>query len=118
MFDTILFPRPGKNPLIDILVFLWLSSNLNRPSHQSGLSSFFFPGFHSNIRAHGYGRDLVGLALRLCIKLRYHRKITGSSDTPRTGPYTIELQKRFFWCAYCFDRFVPRVSHGLRGLEW
>lgn len=54
-------------------------------------------------------RDLVGVVLRLCIKLRYHRKSSGLSEDQRLDPYTIELQKRFFWCAYCFDRFVPQI---------
>ncbi|KAI2689285.1 transcriptional regulator family: Fungal Specific TF [Penicillium roqueforti] len=47
---------------------------------------------------------LVGLALRLCVKLRYHRKLGDSPEAKGLGPYTIELRKRFFWCAYCFDR--------------
>ena len=50
-------------------------------------------------------RHIIGLALRLCITLRYHRKYTSCPDLPYLDPYTIELRKRFFWCAYCFDRF-------------
>ncbi|OJJ80669.1 uncharacterized protein ASPGLDRAFT_51083 [Aspergillus glaucus CBS 516.65] len=53
---------------------------------------------------------LVGLALRLCIKLRYHRKVTSSPVAPNLDPYTIELRKRFFWCAYCFDRSFSILS--------
>ncbi|KAJ6123230.1 hypothetical protein N7512_005695 [Penicillium capsulatum] len=55
-------------------------------------------------------RDLVGLALRLCIKLRYHRKAGNSPATQSVDPHTLELQKRFFWCAYCFDRLLGIVS--------
>lgn len=55
--------------------------------------------------AHEWARHLVGLALRLCIKLRYHRKVASSPVATNLDPYTIELRKRFFWCAYCFDRF-------------
>lgn len=51
-------------------------------------------------------RHIVGLSLRLCVKLRYHRKIASSPDAQTLDPYKIELRKRFFWCAYCFDRFV------------
>ncbi|KAJ6185944.1 hypothetical protein N7519_007245 [Penicillium mononematosum] len=47
---------------------------------------------------------LVGLVLRLCVKLRYHRKLAASPESRSLDPYTIELRKRFFWCAYCFDR--------------
>ncbi|KAJ5470470.1 hypothetical protein N7530_007827 [Penicillium desertorum] len=47
---------------------------------------------------------LVGLVLRLCVKLRYHRKLVASPGYQSLDPYTIELRKRFFWCAYCFDR--------------
>ncbi|KAJ5333384.1 uncharacterized protein N7506_007167, partial [Penicillium brevicompactum] len=49
---------------------------------------------------------LVGLALRLCVKLRYHRKLADSPEAKGLSPYTMELRKRFFWCAYCFDRYV------------
>lgn len=49
-------------------------------------------------------RHIVVLVLRLCIKLRYHRKLVSSPDAPDLDPYTIELRKRFFWCAYCYDR--------------
>lgn len=49
-------------------------------------------------------RHIVTLVLRLCIKMRYHRKLSSSPDVPELDPYTIELRKRFFWCAYCFDR--------------
>lgn len=51
-------------------------------------------------------RHLVGLALRLCVKLRYHRKLGDSPEAKELSPYTMELRKRFFWCAYCFDRYV------------
>jgi hypothetical protein len=51
-------------------------------------------------------RHLVGLVLRLCVKLRYHRKLVASPGSQSLDPYTIELRKRFFWCAYCFDRCV------------
>ncbi|CAG8020474.1 unnamed protein product [Penicillium nalgiovense] len=47
---------------------------------------------------------LVGLVLRLCVKLRYHRKLVTSPEPQCLDPYTAELRKRFFWCAYCFDR--------------
>ncbi|KZN91055.1 putative transcriptional regulatory protein [Penicillium chrysogenum] len=47
---------------------------------------------------------LVGLVLRLCVKLRYHRKLVASPEAQSLDPYTVELRKRFFWCAYCFDR--------------
>ncbi|OQE21605.1 hypothetical protein PENFLA_c014G01717 [Penicillium flavigenum] len=47
---------------------------------------------------------LVGLVLRLCVKLRYHRKLVASPESQSLDPYTVELRKRFFWCAYCFDR--------------
>lgn len=40
--------------------------------------------------------------MRLCIELGYHRKPTELLD--KQDPLQIELQKRFFWCAYCFDR--------------
>lgn len=53
-------------------------------------------------------RHIIGLALRLCIRLRYHRKYTSCPEVPNLDPYTIELRKRFFWCAYCFDRFGTR----------
>lgn len=59
-------------------------------------------------------RHLVGLALRLCVKLRYHRKLADSPEAKGLSPYTMELRKRFFWCAYCFDRYVlilkPHIS--------
>lgn len=51
-------------------------------------------------------RHLVGLVLRLCVKLRYHRKLVASPEAQSLDPYTVELRKRFFWCAYCFDRCV------------
>lgn len=53
--------------------------------------------------------DIVGAALRLCVRRRYHRKTTSSPNAKGLDPYTIELQKRFFWCTYCFDRFVPPI---------
>ncbi|KAJ3492657.1 hypothetical protein NLG97_g5238 [Lecanicillium saksenae] len=50
---------------------------------------------------------LLGVTLRLCIELGYHRK----SDTASyQDPYITELQKRFFWCTYCFDRMVSIMS--------
>lgn len=58
----------------------------------------------------------MGLALRLCIKLRYHRKTASSPDAQVLDPYTVELQKRFFWCAYCFDRFVSQIFIHTRAL--
>lgn len=54
--------------------------------------------------AHGENRHIVTLVLRLCIKMRYHRKLSSSPDAPELDPYTVELRKRFFWCAYCYDR--------------
>ena len=51
-------------------------------------------------------RHLVGLVLRLCVKLRYHRKLANSPESRVLDPYIMELRKRFFWCAYCFDRCV------------
>ncbi|KAJ5111988.1 hypothetical protein N7532_000033 [Penicillium argentinense] len=54
--------------------------------------------------------DLVGVALRLCIKLRYHRKTANTSTMQNKTAYQLELQKRFFWCAYCFDRLISMMS--------
>ncbi|KAJ5107179.1 hypothetical protein N7456_003854 [Penicillium angulare] len=59
---------------------------------------------------------LVGFVLRLCVKLRYHRKVTSEN----LDPYTIELQKRFFWCAYCFDRcasMLAKLPFGISDLD-
>ncbi|OAA80695.1 Transcription factor [Akanthomyces lecanii RCEF 1005] len=50
---------------------------------------------------------LLGVTLRLCIELGYHRKC---DTAPYEDPYTMELQKRFFWCTYCFDRMVSIMS--------
>ncbi|KAJ5232180.1 hypothetical protein N7468_005136 [Penicillium chermesinum] len=52
--------------------------------------------------------DLVGVTIRLCVKMKYHRK--KPVDSHSTSPYDVELQKRFFWCAYCFDRLVSMLS--------
>ncbi|KAJ5095636.1 hypothetical protein NUU61_004992 [Penicillium alfredii] len=54
--------------------------------------------------------DIVGAALRLCVRRRYHRKTTSSPNAKGLDPYTIELQKRFFWCAYCFDRCLAILT--------
>ncbi|KAI1619318.1 fungal-specific transcription factor domain-containing protein [Exophiala viscosa] len=51
---------------------------------------------------------LSGIIMRLCVELGYHRKaakITGNYD-----PLVLELQKRFFWCAYSFDRLVSMIA--------
>ncbi|KAL3476715.1 fungal-specific transcription factor domain-containing protein [Aspergillus californicus] len=53
---------------------------------------------------------LVGFALRLCIRLRYHRSIVNTRESRAIDPYAIELRKRFFWCAYCFDRCLGILS--------
>ncbi|KAJ6094925.1 hypothetical protein N7467_002438 [Penicillium canescens] len=53
---------------------------------------------------------IVGLSLRLCVKLRYHRKIASSPEAQNLDPYKIELRKRFFWCAYCFDRSLSILT--------
>lgn len=53
--------------------------------------------------------SLVGTAMRLCVELGYHRRLSPSSG-PQKSPRTIELEKRFFWCAYCFDRMVSIAS--------
>ncbi|KAJ6060684.1 hypothetical protein N7499_012728 [Penicillium canescens] len=53
---------------------------------------------------------IVGLSLRLCVKLRYHRKIASSPEAQKLDPYKIELRKRFFWCAYCFDRSLSILT--------
>ncbi|KAJ5995854.1 hypothetical protein N7481_002831 [Penicillium waksmanii] len=64
--------------------------------------------------------DLVGIALRLCVKLKYHRRI-GRPYNPRSlSAYKMELQKRFFWCAYCFDRLVSmlaKLPFGIRDVD-
>ncbi|KAL3441360.1 fungal-specific transcription factor domain-containing protein [Aspergillus insuetus] len=52
--------------------------------------------------------QLDGIALRLCIELGYHRKATVDRDSE--GPYHVELCKRFFWCAYSFDRAICYIS--------
>ncbi|KAK3186476.1 hypothetical protein K4F52_004777 [Lecanicillium sp. MT-2017a] len=49
---------------------------------------------------------LVGVTLRLCVELGYHRKITDPVKLEEQDAYTLELQKRFFWCTYCFDRYT------------
>ncbi|KAL4916506.1 fungal-specific transcription factor domain-containing protein [Aspergillus aurantiobrunneus] len=53
---------------------------------------------------------LVGFALRLCIRLRYHRAVPNPREAREIDPYSIELRKRFFWCAYCFDRCLAILS--------
>ena len=45
--------------------------------------------------------------MRLCVELGLHRK---PSDTSDLDPYTCELQKRTFWCAYVFDRCVEAIE--------
>lgn len=45
-------------------------------------------------------RQLSGLALQLAVELGYHRKVS----TPSVVPLQAELQKRFFWAAYGYDR--------------
>lgn len=45
-------------------------------------------------------RQLSGLALQLCVELGYHRK----QDRPEADPLVAEVQKRFFWAAYGYDR--------------
>lgn len=55
-----------------------------------------------------YSRHLVGIALRLCIELGYHRSATVARDAE--SPYAVELRKRFFWCAYSFDRYVLQLK--------
>ncbi|KAF4970530.1 hypothetical protein FSARC_2439 [Fusarium sarcochroum] len=51
---------------------------------------------------------LVGICLRLCIELGYHRSV-GADRDPKSA-YKIKLQKRFFWCAYSFDRMISYIS--------
>ncbi|KAJ5569880.1 uncharacterized protein N7459_009310 [Penicillium hispanicum] len=81
--------------------------NIPRMNLQYGL----YYSWHWNILpADDHARDLVGLAMRLCIKLRYHRRTASFPGAQRLDPYTIELQKRFFWCAYCFDRLLSILS--------
>lgn len=53
--------------------------------------------------------SLVGTAMRLCVELGYHRRPSLSSG-PQRSARTMELEKRFFWCAYCFDRMVSIAS--------
>ncbi|CAG8207326.1 unnamed protein product [Penicillium salamii] len=63
---------------------------------------------------------LVGLALRLCVKLRYHRRLDNSAESRMLDPYTMELRKRFFWCAYCFDRSLAiwsKLPFGISDLD-
>ncbi|CAG8021819.1 unnamed protein product [Penicillium salamii] len=63
---------------------------------------------------------LVGLALRLCVKLRYHRRLDHSTESRILDPYTMELRKRFFWCAYCFDRSLAiwsKLPFGISDLD-
>ncbi|KIW17034.1 hypothetical protein PV08_04225 [Exophiala spinifera] len=58
-------------------------------------------------------RHLSGIIMRLCVELGYHRK--ASSDV--MDPLAIELQKRFFWCAYCFDRLVSTMARRPFGIH-
>ncbi|KAK5994504.1 Quinate permease-like protein [Cladobotryum mycophilum] len=60
---------------------------------------------------------LVGVAVRLCIELRYHRKVQKSIMSQDLDPYTIELQKRFFWCVYCFDRMLAMILKRPFGIQ-
>ncbi|OJJ07019.1 hypothetical protein ASPVEDRAFT_46398 [Aspergillus versicolor CBS 583.65] len=53
---------------------------------------------------------LVAFALRLCIRLRFHRSVSNTRESRDIDPYTVELRKRFFWCAYCFDRCLGILS--------
>lgn len=48
-----------------------------------------------------FSRSIIGAALRLCVGLGFHR---ASRHTASVDPYNSELEKRFFWCAYSFDR--------------
>ncbi|KAL2821300.1 fungal-specific transcription factor domain-containing protein [Aspergillus cavernicola] len=57
---------------------------------------------------YSFRAPLVGIALRLCIELGYHRSATVTRGS--RGPYHVELRKRFFWCAYSFDRFISYIS--------
>jgi len=51
----------------------------------------------------GFSRSIIGAILRLCVGLGLHR---ASHRTASLDPYNAELGKRFFWCAYSFDRSV------------
>ncbi|KIV77673.1 hypothetical protein PV11_09457 [Exophiala sideris] len=51
---------------------------------------------------------LSGIIMRLCVELGYHRKASKATGTQ--DPLVEELQKRFFWCAYCFDRLVSMIA--------
>lgn len=48
--------------------------------------------------------DLTRMVTSLCIKLRYHRSVSKGRYKDAIDPYTVELRKRFWWCAFCFDR--------------
>ena len=49
-------------------------------------------------------RHLAGSAMRLCVELGLHRKKSKTTSPKVLDPYQIELRKRLFWAAYCFDR--------------
>ncbi|EIW68705.1 hypothetical protein TREMEDRAFT_74148 [Tremella mesenterica DSM 1558] len=44
---------------------------------------------------------LCGFAMRLCVELGLHRKVSPENDV-----LTNELRKRVFWSVYCFDRLI------------
>lgn len=48
--------------------------------------------------------------MRLCVELGLHRKTPVTNGQEAPDPYRTELRKRLFWCAYCFDRQVSRLS--------
>lgn len=50
--------------------------------------------------------DLVRSATSLCVKLKLHRSLSRIRNKEALNPYNTELRKRFWWCAYCFDRSV------------
>ncbi|KAF2167795.1 hypothetical protein M409DRAFT_21945 [Zasmidium cellare ATCC 36951] len=54
--------------------------------------------------------DLTRTVMNLCIKLRYHRSLRNMKSMEKLDPLAIELRKRFWWCAYCFDRCVSMLS--------
>jgi len=53
--------------------------------------------------------------MRLCIELGYHR--TAMRRTSTEDPLTLEFEKRFFWCAYCFDRLVSTMARRPFGIH-
>lgn len=55
--------------------------------------------------------------MRLCVELGLHQKAVRVTGTTAVDPYRTELQKRLFWCAYCFDRYLSsRIIDPLTGL--